>query len=227
MSTKPQMSVLIVDDEPYVCECLADAFAEAADDPRCPYAFAARAVRSLDEAVASLRDGRWDVVVLDVRLGPNDEGIRIATTMGLDTNSSGERPVVIVLTGHAEYGAAVKAIRSGVWDYIPKYDDRSDPTDLVFNGVVDSATNRLRQKDLQRDLQDTIGGSWFPEHVTELRAVHGDRLVAIWHKPTPAVVAAGRDVFELADNLKEWRSEHAWWEQPFIVRLASTTDPAN
>jgi hypothetical protein len=89
----------------------------------------------------------------------------------------------------------------------------------MFQVVVDSAIARLQQLDLRREQEKHIATNWLPENLRALQARYGRQLIALWHEPEVKVIASGRDAFELEVNLKDWRIQHAAWEQPFIVQI--------
>lgn len=76
-----------------------------------------------DEAMKLLREGRWDVVVLDLSL-PDRSGLQLLTEIRR------ERPLlpVIVLSMHGEDEYAVRALRNGASAYVTK---ESAPEELV------------------------------------------------------------------------------------------------
>ncbi|MCI0563870.1 MAG: response regulator [Nitrososphaera sp.] len=217
MDEKNKKIVLIVDDEPRMCESLKDRFTDCNENVDCLYKFEADVALSVAECVQKVRAKSYDVIVLDVRLEEEEEGgLKANLGLALREESGPERPVRIIFTGYPSYKQCVEAIRHGAWDYIVKED--VDDTSM-FQIVVDSALKRLQQLDLRRELEQQIAAEWLPQHFHELQAKYGGQLVALWHRPKVEVLADGVDAFELEAKLKDWRTQHAAWEQPYIVQI--------
>jgi two-component system response regulator PilR (NtrC family) len=84
------------------------------------------------EALALLRDQRYQVVITDMRL-PDGSGMDVLAW--LEQQGRGERAIVITAFGSAEN--AVEALKAGAYDYLTK------PVDLrQFRAVVASALGR-------------------------------------------------------------------------------------
>ena len=75
------------------------------------------------QALAVLRSGRWDLIVLDVSL-PGRNGLDLLK----EVKSEWPRLPVLVLTGHREDELAVRALKAGASGYLTK---ESAPDDLV------------------------------------------------------------------------------------------------
>lgn len=224
MNEKTKKAVLIVDDEPRMCEILRDRFTDCNEKADCPYEFEVDIALSAAECIQKVRTKSYDVMVLDIFMEEETSGLEAARTLGLPEvavalgeEHGPERPVMIVFTGHRpSYRQCVEAMRYGAWDYIVKEDVGDTPMAQI---VVDSALARLQQLDLRRELEQRIAADWLPRHLSDLQPQYGRKLVAIWHQPEIRVIASGSDAFELETNLKEWRKHHAAWEQPFLVRI--------
>lgn len=76
---------------------------------------AVRTVSNFDDAVKEIKQGLFDVVFLDLRLGTQN-GLDLFPY--LQAHSPGTR--VVVITAYASIDSAVEAIRQGAADYIPK-----------------------------------------------------------------------------------------------------------
>lgn len=99
--------ILIIDDDPQVCgtiESLATRMAHQADQ-----------ALTLAQGAKLAREGRYDVVFLDVRL-PDGNGLDLLPEMV----ALPEAPEVIILTGRGDPDGAELAIQQGVWDYLLK-----------------------------------------------------------------------------------------------------------
>ncbi|PKN08531.1 MAG: Fis family transcriptional regulator [Deltaproteobacteria bacterium HGW-Deltaproteobacteria-8] len=99
--------VLIVDDDPMLCEALALAVQQMG--------FEADTAGTLKDGLGKARAGDFDVVVLDVRM-PDGNGLD--SLPGFQECPSA--PEVIILTGAGDPDGAELAIRSGAWSYIAK-----------------------------------------------------------------------------------------------------------
>ncbi|MBU1230565.1 MAG: sigma-54 dependent transcriptional regulator [Proteobacteria bacterium] len=99
--------VLIVDDDPMLCEALALAVQQMG--------FEAETAVTLKGGMLKARSGDFDVVVLDVRL-PDGNGLDSLP----DFQECPSAPEVIILTGAGDPDGAELAIRSGAWSYITK-----------------------------------------------------------------------------------------------------------
>ncbi|MFH0726724.1 MAG: sigma-54 dependent transcriptional regulator [Pseudomonadota bacterium] len=100
-------TILIIDDDPNICEMLSDMVARMGHD--------ARWAVTLAEGLSEARAGNHDIVFLDVRL-PDGNGLT-----GLsDILRSQSSPEVIILTGEGNSQGVEMAVRNGAWDYIQK-----------------------------------------------------------------------------------------------------------
>jgi len=99
--------VLLVDDEPALLESLSFVLVRGG--------FEALEARSLEEAQAHLRQGKVDLVVLDLTL-PDGDGLSLLDSL----RGLGSLPPVIVLSSRAGEGDRVRALDSGADDYVTK-----------------------------------------------------------------------------------------------------------
>ncbi len=99
--------VLIVDDDPMLCEALALAVQQMGCE--------ADMAGTLKEGLLKARSGDFDVVILDVRM---PDGSGLDSLPGFRECPSA--PEVIILTGAGDPDGAELAIRSGAWSYIAK-----------------------------------------------------------------------------------------------------------
>lgn len=99
--------ILIVDDEPSICEILTDIVQDEG--------YTARAVQSGEAALEIFHQFRPDVILLDVWLG----GIDGVTTLK-KLKQLNPAVGVIMMSGHGTINTAVKATRDGAYDFIEK-----------------------------------------------------------------------------------------------------------
>ncbi len=118
--TKPL--ALVVDDEPDICELLAITLERMdIDTDTCG-----------DVATAKQRLGSRDyqLCLTDMRL-PDSDGLELVEWM----QTSGLRTPVAVITAHGNVESAVRALKSGAFDFISKPVDLSDLRKLVANAM--------------------------------------------------------------------------------------------
>ena len=110
--------VLIVDDEPSICWGFEQFLTEEGHD----VAVAACA----EDALELVEQKRPDAIVLDVRL-PGMDGL---TAMRAFRKRCSDVPIIII-TAHGDLETAVKAVREGAFDYLPKPFDLNQAADVV------------------------------------------------------------------------------------------------
>src|SRR3954464_6765592 len=102
------LSVLVIDDEKQIratCRVVAESLG-----------FHAHVAENAGNAYKSLESENIDVVLLDMKLPGSSSGLDMLN----DIRSRYPNLVVIVMTGYATVEAAVQAMRSGAYDYLPK-----------------------------------------------------------------------------------------------------------
>lgn len=99
--------ILVVDDDVSICRILCRCAGYM--DHGAEYAL------RLDEAREKLREGKFDVIFLDVRL-PDGNGLKALPEL----REQHPDTEVIIITGEADQGDAELAITSGAWDYVKK-----------------------------------------------------------------------------------------------------------
>jgi two-component system response regulator AtoC len=125
-------TVLLVDDDPHLCELLALRLRR--------HGFKTESCRSGAEALALLADGQWvaDAAVTDIRL-QGESGLDLCQRM------RAQRPdmPVIVITGDSDADAAVGALRAGAFDFIRKPIDLAELTSTLDRALQQ---HRLEKK---------------------------------------------------------------------------------
>jgi DNA-binding NtrC family response regulator len=114
--------ILVVDDEPSICW----GFEQFLTDEGHVVATAA----SAEEAFRRVDEQLPDAIVLDVRL-PGMDGL---TAIRKLRERTGNAPI-IVITAHGNLDTAVKAIREGAFDYLPKPFDLDTAADTVHRAL--------------------------------------------------------------------------------------------
>jgi len=100
-------NVLVVEDDPVICQL----FQIILDRHRCPISFAA----TLAEARQKMMEQSFDLMLLDLRL-PDGDGLSFLEEMA----AKPDRPIAIMITGHASVESAVACIKAGAFDYVVK-----------------------------------------------------------------------------------------------------------
>jgi DNA-binding response OmpR family regulator len=88
-----------------------------------------------EQALDLLRDNRYDLLILDLRLGGRIDGMRVLNAVRWRWPAT----AVVILTGHGSLDSAMAAIREGVDGYLLK---PVDPSEL--REIVDEALERRR-----------------------------------------------------------------------------------
>ena len=99
--------ILIIDDEPILCNYLVDVFRNSTHEVQFTH--------TLADGIKILSQDRYDVVFLDVKL-PDGNGL--GSLMQMQETPSA--PEIIIITGAADQAGAEVAIKNGAWDYIQK-----------------------------------------------------------------------------------------------------------
>jgi two-component system, response regulator, stage 0 sporulation protein F len=120
--------ILVVDDEAPVREVLTEYFATEG--------YAVEVAGSGIEALTAIRDGRADLVLLDVRM-PGLDGIQVLRRIRELT----ERVPVIMVTANEDFGLAKETLNLGAFDYVAK------PFDFDYlDRAVAAALARVAEK---------------------------------------------------------------------------------
>ncbi|CAD5372292.1 Regulatory protein AtoC [Rubrivivax sp. A210] len=103
----PELSVLVVDDEPAIRQVLSAAISKAG--------YSVDAAGSAAEALGRLDAHPYDVVLSDVFM-PVTDGIELLR----QARARGHAATFIMVTAFASVDSAIDAIKAGAWDYITK-----------------------------------------------------------------------------------------------------------
>ena len=129
-------SVLLVDDDEAVRETLGAVVAR--DGHRVVTA------GDLASAVGQLRDGHFDVLVVDLRLGQQDGFAVLREALALDPDVVG-----IVITGYATLESAIEALKGGAFSYLLKPCDPADLRQAITAGLHRRALVEARRLEAQ------------------------------------------------------------------------------
>jgi two-component system response regulator HydG len=150
--------ILIVDDEPSMCEALEAGLA--------PHGFATRSTTSGEEALHVLESTEVDAVLTDVQMRGLD-GLALCERIAIN------RPdlPVLVITAFGSFEAAVAAIRAGAYDFITK-PVKMDALALALQRAVQ---HRSLREEVRR-LRSLVGESdHFDELLGDSAAMRGVR----------------------------------------------------
>jgi two-component system, NtrC family, response regulator HydG len=137
MSIKPAR-ILIVDDEYSVRDSLYHWF--------CKDGYEVKAVENAAEALRTMQDQRYEVVLLDIKM-PGMDGVELQGHI----HRIDPQAAVIMITAFASVDTAVQALKQGAFDYVTKPIDPDELSHLVLRAVEQ---RRLREENVQ--LRETI-----------------------------------------------------------------------
>ncbi|MEE8557945.1 MAG: response regulator [Myxococcota bacterium] len=107
MAKRSSFRVLVVDDDQDMCLFLKDFLSSEG--------FRVSTVTSPEEAVPEIRDGKYQIVLLDIRM-PGRDGISLLREIrALDSDLC-----VIVMTAYPSVETAVETMKADAFDYLPK-----------------------------------------------------------------------------------------------------------
>jgi two-component system, NtrC family, response regulator AtoC len=166
--------ILIVDDEPFICESLERILREE------EY-FAASVLRG-EAALKLIREEQFDLVFLDLRL-PDLPGLEVLRRIkALDPDL-----LVIVMTGYASVESAVEALKMGAYDYIKK-PFKADVIKLIVRLGLEAQSLKREVRSLKKQHEGLLGdrpligeSPAFQEVLRQVREVakHGETTVLI------------------------------------------------
>lgn len=136
--------VLVIDDEPDHAEVMAEALRRLGH--------VCTLVHSLPEAKDELQHGNFDLVVTDLKMDADDDGMNVlAAARATQPNAE-----TVMVTAHGDVPTAKAAIKGGAFDFIEK------PLDLdVFRTLCNNALNtvflRAQNDDLRSRLDEQFG----------------------------------------------------------------------
>src|SRR5512147_1086140 len=106
--------ILVVDDDKKVIGYLSKMLTKFDE-------FSVEVAESAEEALQKIQSGRFDLVLVDLKL-PDMDGIQLITEI---VNSKPE-VLTVLITGHASIDSAVEAMKRGASDYLAKPFDLDD-----------------------------------------------------------------------------------------------------
>ncbi|HFD86527.1 MAG TPA: sigma-54-dependent Fis family transcriptional regulator, partial [Gammaproteobacteria bacterium] len=116
-------NVLVIDDEPDICELLEITLARMGLE--------SRSAQTVADALQTLNAAQFDLCLTDMRL-PDGDGLEIVKYI----QQKFPQIPVAVITAHGNVEAAVQALKNGAFDFVSK------PIDLqLLRGLIESALN--------------------------------------------------------------------------------------
>ncbi len=153
-----QARVLVVDDEASVCEMLTIALGRLG--------YHVEAVASAPEALKTVREGGFDVVLTDIRMPRGPDGVELLQQLKEEDPSL----QVVLMTAYASLETAVSALRSGASDYITKPFQIEDVCARIDRAFVQ---RRLLSENryLRQEVRRTTGPSGLLGESAQIRAI--------------------------------------------------------
>ena len=146
-------SLLLVDDDPVLCEVLARAL-----DRR---GFTVTVAHSVEAALRAVEADPPEYAVIDLKL-PDQSGLKLIARL----KAADEHTRIVMLTGHASIPTAIEAIKLGAIYYLPKpanadevvaaFDRERADDDIPVNGSTLSV-QRVEWEHISRVLRDHDG----------------------------------------------------------------------
>jgi two-component system nitrogen regulation response regulator NtrX len=117
--------ILVVDDEPGIRQSLGGVLEDEG--------YAVATVESGEACLAALPGGDFELVLLDIWL-PGTDGMEVLGR--IQEIPAGERPVVVMISGHGSIETAVKATKLGAFDFLEKPLSIEKISIVVKNGLA-------------------------------------------------------------------------------------------
>jgi DNA-binding NtrC family response regulator len=102
-----EKSILIVDDDPVIRDCLSDCLVKEGYQPK--------SVATLKDALTELESHPYALVLAEINL-PDGDGFQLLEII----KANYPKTVVIIITGYGSIESAVRAIKTGAYEYLTK-----------------------------------------------------------------------------------------------------------
>lgn len=136
--TEQEASILVVDDDPVMLKLVTHFFQQKN--------YQALGVPNADEAFVRLKEGDFDLVVLDHYMSPGISGLEMLKKIRNDGNDIG----VVMLTGASDQDLVIDAMQSGALDFIKKGKGKK-----FFNKLERGVMRALHVSRLERQMNQT------------------------------------------------------------------------
>jgi two-component system, NtrC family, nitrogen regulation response regulator NtrX len=143
-------SILIVDDEPGIRESLTNVLEDEG--------YRVASVESGEACLEAVRDGKFEIVLLDIWL-PGIDGIQVLERLQALEGA----PTVIMISGHGTIETAVRSTKLGAFDFIEK-PLSIDKTLLTLRHAIEKSQLAAQNRELREELRgrDRIIGESIP-----------------------------------------------------------------
>ncbi len=139
---KEKLKVLIVEDNPTDALIVKKKLQK---DPSFDYEITH--VVSGEDAVSHLKKGSYQIVLLDYNL-PKKSGLQTLEEIKAENI---EIPIVM-MTGQGDEAVAVRLIKQGAFDYLPKRENYEDSVPLMINKTIKEFRAKLERERLQKEI---------------------------------------------------------------------------
>jgi DNA-binding NtrC family response regulator len=139
----PSARILVVDDEPIVCESCRRILEEEA--------YEVEIALSGQEAFDKMKERTFDVVIADLKM-PTIDGMDVLRHVRKEYPDT----IVIMITGFSTVETAVEAMKLGAFDYIPK-PFTPDEVSIVVKKALEKRSLQLENIYLRQELQEKYG----------------------------------------------------------------------
>src|SRR5881394_2712117 len=129
--------VLVVDGEPGIRQSLSGVLEDEG--------YAVEAAESGEACLAALPGGEFELVLLDIWL-PGMDGMEVL--MRIQEMPIGERPEVVMISGHGSIESAVRATKLGAFDFLEK-PLSIDKTLILVKNAIEAHRLRVENKELK------------------------------------------------------------------------------
>ena len=134
-----EKAILIVDDDQVIRDCLTDFLSKEG--------FRTRGVETVKQASAELESGDYALVITEINL-PDGDGFQLLDII----RRNYPQTVVIVITGYGTIESAVRAIKTGAYDYLTK-PINDDELRLAVERAIKQQTLISENVSLRRQLE--------------------------------------------------------------------------
>jgi signal transduction histidine kinase len=190
MKTKEYGSILVIDDDPAICNFITTLMDK--------YGYSVIAYESSKDALDNLQEKKFDVVVTDVVM-PVVSGTEI---LGRIRDTNPDVPVIL-MTGYTDFDTAVDAIKKGVFDLIIK---PFKPEQIIHS--IEKAFKYKRLVEMEKDYKHLL--EEFNQEIETLISERTMNLMALAiadrvRNPATIIGYIGKKMLDRKDIPKEFR----------------------
>ncbi len=156
MKRKAQEKILVVDDEPRMCESLHTLLTNSG--------YQVKTIQDGEEAVRLINENNFDLIVADIKM-PKVDGVEILKK----AKSKDKDNLVILMTGYGSLDSAIQAIEEGAYDYFLKPIEYEVLERAIKRGLEKRKVD-LERKKLLEELKDA--NEELKKRVEELNALY-------------------------------------------------------